>query len=134
MSANKTKSIYTIRRVKINDRPQIKKLLKVYPKAVLSHHLPPEKDSIAAVLKDGKIIGHAGLDISATKMAEIRSLVVDKNYQGMGVAGRMVEELEKPAHKRKLWVLFADTVAVKFFKKFGYKPPKKNSEVLFKYF
>lgn len=120
-----------IRRARKSDAAAIKRLIARFPRELLPHHLPPISDSIVAVDASGTIIAHVGLDISKTGFAEVRSMVVEKKYHGKGIARMILRQIEQYAKKKKVWQLMADTNAVKFFLRHGYKSSKKGA-VLFK--
>jgi len=76
---------------------------------------------------DGKLVGLAALHVYQANLAEIRSLVVDDDYQGMGIGKLLVEACEKVAVGLGLERLFALTYVTGFFGHMGYAIVPKES-------
>jgi amino-acid N-acetyltransferase len=69
---------------------------------------------------DGRIIGCVHLDEYAPSLAEVRSLAVSPDAQGMGVGVALVEGLERLARTRAYTTVFAVSNSGEFFRKRGY--------------
>lgn len=132
MKESKSKSI-RIRRARRSDMTTIKRLVREHPKELMQERLPSPSLSFVAVNDSGQAVGFCGLDPSQTGMAELRTLVVDKNYRRMGIAGRLVSACEQLAVQKGISQLFAVTGAKEFFHKAGYKPLPPRQITLFKH-
>ena len=78
--------------------------------------------------KEGeKLVGYTALHIHSPRLAEIRSLVVDKAYRGQKIGQRLVEyaleEAKQLGVKEDVLVL---TYAPQFFEKIGFKEINKE--------
>jgi N-acetylglutamate synthase-like GNAT family acetyltransferase len=69
---------------------------------------------------DGKIIGCAVLEIYSRKLAEIRSLAVAREMQGLGIGKALVEACVKRAQERDIFEVMAITASEDFFKSCGF--------------
>jgi N-acetylglutamate synthase-like GNAT family acetyltransferase len=69
---------------------------------------------------DGKIIGCAVLEIYSRKLAEIRSLAVAREMQGLGIGKTLVEACVKRAQERDIFEVMAITASEDFFKSCGF--------------
>lgn len=78
------------------------------------------RDFIVAEL-DGRIVGCVHLDEYAPSLAEVRSLAVAPDAQGMGIGAGLVRELEELARRRDLITLFAVSNSGPFFRRLGYE-------------
>ena len=67
-----------------------------------------------------KIVGIGALHIYSKSLAEIRSLAVDKNYQGQGLGKKIVLGLEQEAKKFGITQLLTLTYQKEFFEKLGF--------------
>jgi amino-acid N-acetyltransferase len=68
----------------------------------------------------GRVIGCVHLDEYAPSLAEVRSLAVAPEAQGMGVGVALVDGLERLARKRGYTTLFAVSNSGEFFRRRGY--------------
>lgn len=69
----------------------------------------------------GRVIGCAHLDEYAPSLAEVRSLAVAPDAQGIGVGARLVAALERLARTRGYATVFAVSNSGEFFKRLGYE-------------
>jgi len=130
--ANKAKKII-IRPARKSDGKNISSFLRSFPKEqVLQNYFPDYKTSFVAVDLKGRVIGHCGLDISKTGLAELRSLAVAKEYRRLGIASKLVTKCVKLARRKKMWEVFAVTGAEKFLKTQGFRNLPKHMVFLFK--
>jgi len=96
--------------------------------------LPRSNDEIATnirsyvVAKDGvKIIGYTALHIHSTRLAEIRSLIVDENYRGQNIGKQMVEFcLNEAKYIGVSEDVLALTYVPEFFKKLNFVEIEKS--------
>jgi amino-acid N-acetyltransferase len=69
---------------------------------------------------NGQIVGCAALEIYSWKLAEIRSLAVAPETQGMGVGRKLVQACVERAHERNILEVMAITSADGFFMSCGF--------------
>ncbi len=99
--------------------PAIKKLMRKYPRHVLQTNLP--KPSAFFVAEEGgEVVGCCAVDIYSKKIAEVRSLVVDPDFQGRGIALALVKKCVAKARSHGVREVLAITGAVKLFEKLGF--------------
>jgi len=76
---------------------------------------------------DGVLVGTAALHIYGSNIAEIRSLVVNPEYQGKRIGHLLVEGCEKMAAQLHVAKVFALTYVDSFFVNIGYNVVPKES-------
>ncbi|MCC6615872.1 MAG: GNAT family N-acetyltransferase [Anaerolineae bacterium] len=69
---------------------------------------------------DGKIVGCAALEVYSRKLAEVRSLAVAKEVQGMGVGRALVHACVDLAQERGILEVMAITASEEFFRSCGF--------------
>jgi amino-acid N-acetyltransferase len=69
---------------------------------------------------EGQIIGCAALEIYSRKLAEIRSLAVSYDAQGLGVGKRLVQACVERARKHNIYEVMAITSTDGFFLNCGF--------------
>lgn len=77
-------------------------------------------DHFVVAEADGKVIGCVHLDEYAPSLAEVRSLAVAPDAQGMGIGVALVEGLERLARVRGYATVFAVSNSGEFFRRRGY--------------
>ena len=77
-------------------------------------------DHFLVAERDGRIIGCVHLDEYAPSLAEVRSLAVAPDAQGLGVGIGLLDALERLAHVRGYATLFAVSNSGEFFRRRGY--------------
>lgn len=89
--------------------------------------LPRSRDSVCENLRDyivaeldGRLIGCGALHIWGLDLAEVRSMVVDEEFRGLGVGGRIVQALVEEARRLRLKRLFVLTDSEEFFYRQGF--------------
>jgi len=109
----------------LRDIPQIQLLLEDEVKS--GNILYREDDVVATnirsylIVKDGKkIIGSVALHIYSTKLAEFRSMIVDRSYRNRGVGKLLIEEGFKKAQTLGLEQILVLTYRSKFFRHLGF--------------
>jgi amino-acid N-acetyltransferase len=83
--------------------------------------------SYTCVKDDDEIIGFVALHIYTTSLAEIRSLIVDKNYRNKGIAKQLISSVIKEAAQYKLNKLLVLTYKKELFESFGFKEIAKET-------
>ena len=69
---------------------------------------------------EGRMVGCAALEIYSWKLAEIRSLAVSSDAQGMGVGRMLVQTCVDLAHERGILEVMAITSSDQFFRACGF--------------
>jgi N-acetylglutamate synthase-like GNAT family acetyltransferase len=67
-----------------------------------------------------RIVGCVALEIYSTKLAELRSLVVDPDYQGQGIGKKLVAAAVARAREEQILEVMAITSAEDFFQTCGF--------------
>nr|WP_194239027.1 N-acetyltransferase [Campylobacter sp. RM9328] len=105
----------------------------VAPEVASGVILPRSDDEISTNIRsyiiakdDDKIVGFCALHIHAPDLAEIRSLIVDKNLRGGGIGSMMVNALLKEAKEYEISRVFTLTYQRHFFEKLGFKEIPKS--------
>jgi amino-acid N-acetyltransferase len=70
--------------------------------------------------QEGRIVGCAALEIYSWKLAEVRSLAVDKTMQGQGVGKRLVQACLERAREQNILEVMAITSSDSFFMSCGF--------------
>jgi len=83
--------------------------------------------SYTVVYTDDTIVGYGALHIHTKSLAEIRSLVISKEYRGKGIGGKLVKELLKEAKNLNVKDIFTLTYQKEFFERLGFKEIPKES-------
>ena len=73
-----------------------------------------------------KIVGFCALHIFSKQLAEIRSIIIDKNYRGKGIGKNLVNFLINEGKKLGVESVFALTYEREFFQKIGFKEIEKD--------
>ena len=96
--------------------------------------LKREDDEVATnirsyiVVKDNnKIVGYGALHIHSTSLAEIRSLIIAKEYQGRGIGKRVVQFALQEALKIGVKKVLVLTYVADFFEQLSFKEIPKES-------
>ena len=120
-----------IRKATRQDKGRIKKLIGLFPGALIQNHIPDIKYFFVG--EDlGKIVGCCALEIYSKRMAEIRSLAVAKSYQGQGIATKLIEHCMELARQKKIYEVLAITHRAKLFNRFGFNTFHKEKLALLK--
>ena len=69
---------------------------------------------------DGRIVGFATLEIYSKKLAELRSLCVGADYQGLGIGKRLTKACLELARERHIFEVMVITSADQFFLNCGF--------------
>lgn len=120
-----------IRIARTGDLPSIKHLIKMYPGKLMQTHLPRIGQFFVAI-EDGKVIGCCALEIYSKRLAEIRSLSVEKKYHGHGIATELIKHCLTRARKKDVYEVLAVTGTKNLFEKFGFHTFHKEKNALLK--
>lgn len=120
-----------IRKAKTRDIPAVYKLLEYFsgkemllPRS-LAELYDNVRDFFVAEEKD-RIIGCCALHTCWENLGEIKSLAVEENWHGKGIARKLVELCLEEAPQLGLNRIFVLTYAPDFFKNFGFKEIAKE--------
>jgi amino-acid N-acetyltransferase len=83
--------------------------------------------SYTLALKNEKIVGLSALHIHASSLAEVRSIVVDKELRGKGIGKEIVKRLLEEGKNLGLKQIFTLTYQKEFFQKLSFKEIPKES-------
>ena len=116
----------------LNNIIDIQRLLKPYVDEGII--LNRDEDEIAANIRSYKMIynndipvGVGALHIFSPFLGEIRSLAVDKKYQGKGIGKKLVKSLLEEAKDLGLKEVLVLTYKKEFFEKLGFKEIEKEA-------
>ncbi|MDO8576884.1 MAG: GNAT family N-acetyltransferase [Candidatus Daviesbacteria bacterium] len=82
-------------------------------------------------VEDNQVIGCASLDIYSSKLAEIRSLVVDACHQRKGIGSLLVQTCLMEAKKQGIFEVLVITDKDQFFKGLGFKKSIEEKRPMF---
>lgn len=91
---------------------------KILPRTVDELNLLAHSGFVA--FRDKEIIGFAALEIYSPKLAEIRSLAVKDEYQGVGVGKKLVESCVELAQNKNVLEVMVVTSREEFFQSCGF--------------
>ena len=121
-----------IRKATVKDVAAIHDLIKRFAKKY--DMLPRSLNEIYENIRDffvcidnDAIVAAVALHILWEDLAEVRSVAVSKEYQGIGVGKKLVRQCIKEAKKLGINKVFALTYAPEFFKEMDFEEVDKNS-------
>ncbi len=121
-----------VRKARIEDISQIQNLINCFAKLDLM--LPRPLNELYENLRDfwvasenKKIIGCAALHVSWDDLAEIKSLAVEKKWQGKGLGKELISACLNEAKELGAKRIFVLTYKPDYFKKFGFKRVKTSN-------
>ena len=121
-----------IREATTGDERAIKALIALFPDELVQDHLP-NTDSFFVAEENGKVIGCCALEVYSPKIAEVRSLAIAKEWQGKGIAKRLVEKCVERAKEMGVYQVLAITGNPTFFDKFGFHTFNQEKYAVFTY-
>jgi|SRR3989338_605751 len=120
-----------IRKASTRDLPAILKLIGEYPGQLMQSHLPKASEFLVAI-EGRQIVGCCALAIYSTRLAEIRSLAVNKSFQGRGIGTELIKACLRVAKKKRVHEVISLTSAPILFKKHGFGAFNKEKYALIK--
>lgn len=114
-----------------NDLKYIKALIARYPKQLVQTNLPKRKDFFVAE-QEAKIIACCSLEVYSKRLGEVRSLVVDAEYQRKLIATKLIKQCLKRAGKLGVYKVLSITATVPLFEKQGFKTFNNEKYALLK--
>ena len=122
----------TVRPARIADMLQVEPLINGF--AAQNLMLPKTREQLIRIFREfvvavdehGRLLGCGGLRIFSPDLAEIISLAVDPQTQGLGLGGRIVERLVEDAETLGIETIFALTLRDGFFHRLGFSTVPKE--------
>ena len=108
-----------IRPARRGEMPRIRELIGLFPGRLVQKDLPRIPSFFVAEHR-GTIVGCCALQVYSRRLAEVRSLAVRLEYQGQGIAVRLVEACRQRGRRRRVKQLFAVTSEPGFFERRGF--------------
>lgn len=116
---------FIIREATRDDIPQLEEFVNRFVQA--NRLLPRTTEELCDLIPFGfvavandQIVGFAALEIYSAKLAEVRSLAVDQNFQGRGIGRGLVQRCVELAVKRNVLEVMAITSSDRFFQACGF--------------
>lgn len=109
----------TVRPAMRGEMPRIRELIRLFPDQLVQKDIPRIQSFFVAEHR-GAIVGCCALQVYSRRLAEVRSLAVRPEYQGRGIAVRLVEACRERGRKRRVKQLFAVTSEPGFFERRGF--------------
>ncbi len=124
---------YSIRKAVLADSESIQKLVKQNAQEGKMLHRSLQyiyehiRDYYVAPNQDGDIIGACAFTISQKDLAEVKSLTVDKKFQKLGIASKLISAGLEDLQKLGIIKAFCLTYVPDFFAKLGFSIVTKES-------
>ena len=120
-----------IRKAKTGDVPDMQKLINFF--ADRGELLPRSLNQLYEDIRDffvaeeeGRLIGTCALHVNWDDLAEVKALVVDKEFQGKGLGKQLVQTCLDEAQALGISRVFALTYKPDFFHKLGFRNIDKS--------
>lgn len=119
-----------IRRARTADVQEIRRLVDLYAgpgrrllkKTTVTLYEDVQEFWVAEDLQAGRLVGCGALHVMWEDLAEVRSVAVDKDYNGRGIGHRIVSRLLRTARELGVRRVFCLTFEVEFFARHGFDP------------
>lgn len=115
-----------VRHARLDDIPRLYELISYY--AARGDMLPKTLDQLYNRVRefkvaeaDGEVVGCAALKITWRDLAEIVSVAVHPDFQGMGLGRCLIEPLFDEARELNIATIFVLTLQVGFFSRMGFR-------------
>lgn len=128
--ASGAKPVTKVRAAKHEDMPAIRSLINRYPRQLVQDDLPRAVSFVVAVCGD-KIVGCCALQIYSRRLAELRSLAIDPEFRGFGIAKTLVERCLRRARQRNVKQVLAVSSETAFFERCGFSTFFREKTALF---
>lgn len=115
-----------VRKARLSDVPAIAELVNGYAaKGLMLSKRQVDlyeqvREFVVVSTSQGELLGCGALRLVWHNLAEVRSLAISEEAQGLGLGRRIVDELIKEAEQIGLARVFALTYQVEFFEKLGF--------------
>ena len=108
-----------VRPARRGEMPRIRELVSLFPDDLVQDSLP-RIPSFFVAESEGTIVGCCALQVYSRRLAEVRSLAVHPDFQGRGIAARLVDACRERGRRRRVRQLFAVTSQPDFFERRGF--------------
>ena len=113
----------SIRKAKTSDLPVIQELIESNPDTILAR--PEEElstlvDNFWVAEHNNEVVGCCCLEIYSPKIAEIRTVIVRKDRQGMGIGAALVKVAADEAERQNIREVMVVTSSPEYFNKLGF--------------
>lgn len=121
-----------VRPARIADMLQVEPLINGFAAQNLMLPKTPEqlvrlfREFVVAADEHGRVVGCGGLRIFSPTLAEVISLAVAPETQGLGLGGRIVHRLVEDAETLGITTVFALTLRDGFFHRLGFRTVQKE--------
>ena len=119
-----------VRAARKGDMAAVRGLIRMFPQQLVQRNLP-RMQSFFVAYAGGRLIGCCALQVYSKRLAEVRSLAVDPDFQDRGVASRLVQCCTKRARDRGVKELFAVTSQTAFFERLGFATFRREKTAMF---
>lgn len=119
------------REAKLKDLKGVKRLISRYPKQLLQSPLPKISEFFVAEA-EGRVVACCALEIYSKKLAEVRSLAVVPEFQGRGIAAKLIKMCLLKAKRKKTREVLTITGSPKLFRRLGFRSFQKQKYALFR--
>jgi amino-acid N-acetyltransferase len=121
-----------VRPARRGELPAIRALIALYPKQLVQDTVPKLKHFYVAEV-NGQIAGCCALEIYSRRIAEVRSLSVAPEFQGLGLATALIGACLRRAKARRIFEVFTITGSIKLFARLGFRAFNREKFALFKH-
>ena len=128
--ASGAKPVTEVRAAKHEDMPAVRSLFSRYPQQLVQDDLPRAASFVVAASGD-KIVGCCALQIYSRRLAELRSLAIDPEFMGLGIAKMLVERCLQRARRRNVKQVLAVSSETAFFERCGFSTFFREKTALF---
>lgn len=108
-----------VRPARRGEMASIRRLIALFPDELVQKDIP-RIPSFFVAEHGGEIVACCALQVYSRRLAEVRSLAVREEYQGQGIAARLVDACRERGRQRKVRQLFAVTSSPAFFERRGF--------------
>jgi amino-acid N-acetyltransferase len=113
----------SIRKAKTSDLPIIQELIESNPDTILAR--PEEElstlvDNFWVAEHENEVVGCCCLEIYSPKIAEIRTVIVRSDRQGLGIGAALVKVAADEAERQKIREVMVVTSSPEYFTKLGF--------------
>ena len=119
-----------IRPAQTSDMLAIRALIRRHPEKLVQQDLP-RAPSFFAAFAGSRLIGCCALQIYSRRLAEVRSLAVEEEFQRQGIAGKLVARCLERARQRKVNQVLAVSGDPDFFRRSGFETFFRERTALF---
>ncbi len=128
--ASGERPVTEVRAATHDDMPAVRSLISRYPEQLIQDDLPRAVSFVVAVSAD-QIVGCCALQIYSRRLAEVRSLAIDPEHTGLGIAKTLVERCLRRARQRNVKQVLAVSSEAAFFERCGFSTFFREKTALF---